>query len=183
MLHSGVHPGYSATSGSGLIAVRDIPMGTMVWGPCQRCQSWTETEQRDLPAEVVAWLDEYGYRRADRSLILPCGGAHLMNHSCEANVLDHGLAAGIAVRDIAAGEEVTGDYRTFRYDDAWEFACECRTGACLGVIRSSPGACPPELAGMWRARMEPALARAPELDQEIPLRAGSVVAADLAVAR
>jgi hypothetical protein len=179
MLHSSAHAGYSGISGSGVIALREIPMGTAVWGPCPSCRTWTAGEQQWLTAAVVSWLDEFGYRRADRSLIVPCAGAYLINHSCEPNVLDYGLAAGIAVRDIAAGEEVTCDYRTFRHDDAWEFSCTCGSRACLGVVRSISGDYPAGLASDWRARMEPALARARALSQEIPLSAGSVLSPGL----
>ncbi|MDH6223819.1 MULTISPECIES: SET domain-containing protein [Streptomyces] len=174
MLHSALHPGFSAVSGTGIIALRDIPMGTVLWGPCPQCRTWDTAELRGTPPEVIDWLDEFGYRLADRSLLLPCRGAHLLNHSCEATVLDHGLAGGIAVRDIEAGEEVTGDYRTFRYDVPWEFDCRCRAGSCPGTVRSSAGDPPGDLAAQWQRRMAPALAAARTVPQELPLRAGQV---------
>ncbi|WP_030394681.1 SET domain-containing protein-lysine N-methyltransferase [Kitasatospora purpeofusca] len=174
MLHSALHPGFSAVAGTGLVALRDIPMGTVLWGPCPQCRTWDAAEQLTLSPRVVDWLDEFGYRLADRSLLLPCRGAHLLNHSCEATVLDHGLAGGLAVRDIRAGEEVTGDYRTFRYDEPWEFDCRCGAGSCPGSVRSSAGGPPAELAGEWDRRMAPALAAAAGVPQELPLRAGQV---------
>lgn len=175
MLHSALHPGFSAAIGTGVIAVRDIPMGTMVWGPCANCRTWDTEAIRATPRQVVDWLDEYGYRLADRSLLLPCGGAHLLNHSCTASVLDHGLTGGITVRDIAAGEEVTCDYRTFRHDDPWEFRCACGSPDCLGAVRSGTGPVPVEVVQEWAARMKPALAVASTIVQEIPVRSGSVV--------
>jgi hypothetical protein len=179
MLHSGAHPGESGIRGNGVIALRDIPVGTVIWGPCEQCRTWTEDEQAEIPPAVVNWLDEFGYRLADRSLILPCRGACLMNHSCEANVLDYGLAVGVAVRDIAAGDEMTCDYRTFRYDGPWEFACACGSPRCLGMIRSRPGEYPSELVAHWQQQLTLALPAAKMAEQEISLRSGSVTAARL----
>ncbi|SDG02154.1 SET domain-containing protein [Sinosporangium album] len=197
MLNSALYPGFSAIAGTGLIALRDIRQGTVVWGPCAGCRTWAADEQYGMPSAVLEWLDEFGYRLSDRSLILPCGGAHLFNHSCEAAVLDHGLAGGIAVRDIHAGEEVTCDYRTFRYDDPWEFACACGSRECARVVRPGSGGSggtggtvgsagragaagpagepPREVVSAWRRRMAPALRAAERVPQEIPLRRGSVV--------
>lgn len=175
MLHSALHPGFSAAAGTGVIAVRDVPMGTVVWGPCANCRTWDTGTLETVPKQVVDWLDEFGYRLADRSLLLPCGGAHLLNHSCTASVLDHGLAGGIAVRDIAAGEEVTCDYRTFRHDDPWEFRCACGSPDCLGTVRSVTGSPPAEVVRTWERRMAPALSAATAVPQEIPFRSGSVV--------
>ncbi|MFJ5726877.1 SET domain-containing protein [Streptomyces paradoxus] len=183
MLHPDLHPGLSPVGGSGVFALRDIPMGTALWGPCPDCEVRTAGEQGGLPPEVIAWLDEFGYRLDDRGLILPCGGAHLLNHSCEAVALDHGLAAGIAVRDIRAGEEVTCDYRTFTADEPWEFTCRCGTPSCAGTVRTAADGAGEALTRTWRQRMEPALAAARTLPQRIPPRPGSVLASPHAPAR
>jgi hypothetical protein len=124
---------------------------------------------------MVKWLDEYGYRLFDGKVILPCMGAHLLNHSCNAPALDYGLGVGIAVRDIKAGEEVTIDYRTFRHELPWEFACSCGAPMCVGTVRSIAGPVPARLAAEWRQRMALALERARNIPQEIPLKGGSVV--------
>lgn len=74
MLHSALHPGFSPVSGTGLIALRDIPVGTVLWGPCPECRTWDIPAQRSAPTRVIDWLDEFGYRLNDQSLILPCLG-------------------------------------------------------------------------------------------------------------
>ncbi|TAM54242.1 MAG: SET domain-containing protein-lysine N-methyltransferase [Paraburkholderia sp.] len=175
MLHSALYPAFSAVSGAGIVASRDIHLGTVVWGPCANCRVWDVAQLTTAIPAVVQWLDEYGYRLADGKLILPCGGAHLLNHSCEATVLDYGLGVGIAVRDAKAGEEITIDYRTFRHELSWEFACSCGTPACVGKVRSVAGSIPATLVAAWQERIAPALERARNLPQEIPLREGSVV--------
>jgi SET domain len=180
MLHSALHPAFSAVAGTGIVALRDIRLGTVVWGPCPGCHVWDMAQLLTTAPAVTHWLDEYGYRLADGRLILPCKGAHLLNHSCEPSVLDFGLAVGIAVRNVKAGEEVTIDYRTFRHDLSWEFACSCGAPTCAGTVRCVPGCVPARLVAEWQRRMAPALEIARTLPQEIRLRKGSVVVATTA---
>ena len=174
MLHSGLHPGTSRINGSGIIALRDIPAGTAVWWPCPRCTVLTVAEQVDAPENVLRWIGEFGYRRADGALITPCGGAFLFNHSCDAAVLDAGLSAGVAVRDIAKGEEVACDYRGFRYEDPWEFLCDCGSPDCVGPLRSTRGEPPAALAAMWSERLQRALTVAASVPQETTILSGDI---------
>ncbi|WP_329172997.1 MULTISPECIES: SET domain-containing protein-lysine N-methyltransferase [unclassified Streptomyces] len=174
MLHSALHPGFSGVDGVGVFALRDLPLGTALWWPCPKCPVVPLGGQRETPAPVVHWLTEFGYRRADGSLISPCRGAHLLNHSCDASVLDAGLAVGVAVRDIRRGEEVTCDYRTFRYDDGWSFPCRCAADSCVGTLTSTAGEIPAELSRTWRRRLRPALEAAAVVAQETTVRAGDV---------
>jgi hypothetical protein len=103
-------------------------------------------------------LDEFGYYLECGGILLPCSNAHLMNHSCDAAVLDFGLDFAVAVRDIAAGEEVTCDYRTFSSDSEWEVQCRCGTAHCCGTVCPADGA-DARLHGFWRQRLAPALDR------------------------
>lgn len=56
-----------------------------------------------------------------------------LNHSCEPNVGFAGNIVLVAMRDIAAGEELTTDYALF---DDYDGQMECRCGAdsCRGVV-------------------------------------------------
>lgn len=60
------------------------------------------------------------------------GMMHL-NHSCDPNVGIVGQIAFHAMRDIAAGEELTFDYATGD-DDDWEMDCACGAQGCRGRI-------------------------------------------------
>jgi hypothetical protein len=74
-----------------------------------------------------------------------------LNHACQPNaaVVGRGL---IALRDIAAGEEVTFDYNRNEYEIAEPFACHC--GACGGrTIRGFK-----HLSAEEQARLLPILA-------------------------
>ncbi|MFB7047495.1 SET domain-containing protein-lysine N-methyltransferase [Streptomyces microflavus] len=173
-LHSSLHPGVSGIHGSGIIALTDIPRGTALWAPCPRCRVMDGVSQRTAPPAVIDWLHEYGYQRADAGLITPCHGAHLFNHSCCPAVLDFGLSVGIAVVDIRRGEEVCCDYRTFRFDEPWSFACSCGTPGCDGIVESSRQRVPDRLADDWRIRVGAALEAAAAVPQEIMIRPGDI---------
>jgi uncharacterized protein len=56
-----------------------------------------------------------------------------LNHSCEPNVGFAGNIVLVAMRDIAAGEELTTDYALFDDYDG-EMECHCGTASCRGVI-------------------------------------------------
>jgi hypothetical protein len=61
-----------------------------------------------------------------------------LNHSCEANAVLRGLTL-VALRDIAAGAEITFDYATTEYEMAEPFVCGCGAPTCRGVIRGFAG--------------------------------------------
>lgn len=156
----------SPSHGLGLFATEPIPAGTVVWHPCLRCPVFPAAVLHDLGASQFRQLDEYGYFLDDGSVILPCSLAFLLNHSCDANVLDYGLDFGIAVRDVAAGEEVTLDYRTFASDPPWEVACACGSPDCARVIGPAH-ARPAAVEEKWSARVTRALASLHHVDQPL----------------
>ena len=56
-----------------------------------------------------------------------------INHSCEPNVGFAGNIVLVAMRDVAAGEELTTDYALFDdHDEVME--CRCGTPSCRGTI-------------------------------------------------
>ncbi|MGP3948146.1 SET domain-containing protein [Streptomyces sp. 7N604] len=166
MLTKGIDVRASRTHNVGLFATETIPAGTAIWNPCTKCSRWSKEEVAALPGARFAALDTYGHLLSDGSLLLPCLGAYLMNHSCEANVLDLGLDFGVAVRDIAAGEEVTCDYATFVEDIGWSMACRCRGPRCRGLITTEQGG-DPEIRGRWREQVEGALRQLAAVDQPL----------------
>ena len=60
-----------------------------------------------------------------------------INHACEPSC---GLRTNctslllVAIRDIAAGEELTYDYATTSRDDPWRLECRCRAPTCRRLI-------------------------------------------------
>lgn len=56
-----------------------------------------------------------------------------LNHSCEPTVGVQGQIVFVALRDVAAGEELTIDYGTIDHN-AEPMACRCGTVSCRGTI-------------------------------------------------
>lgn len=56
-----------------------------------------------------------------------------INHSCEPNTGFAGNVVLVAMRDVAAGEELTTDYALFD-DSAETMRCSCGTPSCRGLI-------------------------------------------------
>ena len=55
------------------------------------------------------------------------------NHSCNPNIAVQGQIVFVAMRDIAAGEELTHDWATTD-DDTYELECRCNAPNCRKVI-------------------------------------------------
>ncbi len=61
------------------------------------------------------------------------GSMLFTNHSCDPNIALQGQIVFVAMRDIAAGEELTHDWATT--DDAdYTLACRCGSAGCRGTI-------------------------------------------------
>ena len=54
------------------------------------------------------------------------------NHSCDPNMTKD----RVALRDIEAGEELTGDYAQFSTKD-WVMTCNCGAKNCKGIVRGA----------------------------------------------
>ena len=57
-----------------------------------------------------------------------------LNHSCEPNVGVRGNVIFVAMRDIAAGEELTIDYAMIDGDPSERMTCRCGTPSCRGIV-------------------------------------------------
>lgn len=71
-----------------------------------------------------------------------------INHSCDPNVGFGGNTVLIAMRDVAAGEELTTDYALFDDYDG-QMACACGGDRCRGLIGGRDWQ-PPELQQRYR---------------------------------
>lgn len=120
------------TIGWGVFATRPIPRGTITWALDALDQRFTPPEIAALPAYARAQLDKYSYVDVRGDHILCWDHARFFNHSCAANSLSVGYEFEIAVRDIAAGEELTDDYGTLNLTEP--FPCACGAAHCRRQI-------------------------------------------------
>src|SRR5215469_11942566 len=123
----------SAIEGRGLVAVAPIAADELV--AIKGGHIVTTAALRSLP------------ERLQNSEVQIAGGFHLaaveeaeyepvmlfINHSCEPNVGFAGNIVLVAMRDVAAGEELTTDYALF--DDTDDpMTCNCGTPSCRGTV-------------------------------------------------
>jgi len=103
----------SSIHGLGVFTEEDIAAGRALWRfepgldlviPFEKIEA--------LPAAFRAFLDTYAYPSPDApgGIVLSCDNAKYLNHSEEPNTDIRGTVT-LARRAIAAGEEITCDYR------------------------------------------------------------------------
>jgi SET domain-containing protein len=152
--------------GRGLFAKEPVPKGTVVFFECQMCKRIPVEDIAELPLEEKNHLLRFGYENADGSHTLPCDEIIYLNHSCNANILDSGRGFDIVVRDIAAGEEATYDYRTFHDRHELAFACLCGSDICCGIVKCIHPQ-DSNLKEMWDLRVSSALKKISEVKQPL----------------
>mgnify|MGYP001827259750 CR=1 FL=1 len=102
------------------------------------------------PGELILVLCGARYGRDDPIHGTP-GGANLLqtgwrtyilleppgvfaNHSCNPNAGIRGNRRLVAIRPIAAGDEIRFDYSTTMAENFWTMPCRCGDPACRGVV-------------------------------------------------
>ncbi len=118
--------------GHAVYATRDIPYGTIVWTLCSLDQRITAAQRAQLPPASQLMVDFYGYIDSQRDTILCWDHGRYVNHSCAPAMMSVGQEHEIAVRDIAAGEELTCDYGTLNLLKPLE--CLCGHQNCRSTI-------------------------------------------------
>ena len=109
----------SPIHGLGVFAVAPIAQGTPVWRFAEGLDMAFDPAIVDgLPEHVRTFFSHYGYLdRNMRRIILCFDDARFVNHSDTPNVAtDYAqdpFGLDVALRDIAAGEELTMDYAGF----------------------------------------------------------------------
>lgn len=118
--HDGVYAriGPSRIHGVGVIAIRDIPAGTLVFhGESERVVWVSRAAVRRMPKAIRALYEDFGMVSGDRLGVPPTlnmlSVGWYVNHSDRPNVEAGDDARFRALRPLRAGEELTADYRTF----------------------------------------------------------------------
>ena len=121
--------------GFGVVTLDPIPTGSLVvmfGGSVITCAEFEQlsSEMQNFPFQVS---DDLFLGPRDEGEI---GVGERINHSCNPSVGFAGAIALIALRDIAAGEEITLEYATCvaSNDDAFVMQCSCGAPSCRKVI-------------------------------------------------
>jgi len=125
--HHGVYTriGPSRVHGVGVIAIRDIPAGTMMFRGESEQVAWvSRAAVRRLPAAIRSLYEDFGMVWDDRIGVPPnlnrLSVGWYVNHSARPNIEADEDGRFFALRCIRKGEELTADYRTF-VDEALPF--------------------------------------------------------------
>lgn len=109
----------SPTHGVGVFTPSPIPAGTRIWELTPDVDLRIEPEVIEaIGGRFGEKLRSYCYREPDGVYVLCGDNAKFMNHSFEPNCDDIEGPYTVTKRDIAAGEELTCDYRLFDRDSA-----------------------------------------------------------------
>ena len=123
----------SPIHGRGLFAVAPFSEGDIV------CIKGGEIFDRQTRAALDRSLESSEIQIADDMFIGPLAVEHrersmiFSNHSCDPNIGVQGQIVFVAMRDIAAGEELTHDWATTD-DDSYELDCRCGAEHCRRFI-------------------------------------------------
>lgn len=108
--------GPSAIEGVGIFAAAPIASGTAIWELSDDLDLLLTREQlARLPELQRTFIERYGYPHMNQPqlTVLEFDNGRFMNHSAAPNTDFTRPDVGFAIRDIAAGEELTCDYSEF----------------------------------------------------------------------
>jgi len=127
-MNEGVEVRPSPCHGTGLFARRAFRTGEEVYRVAKG-KVVHRAEIAGLTALERCHLDRIG---EDAFEVIEPPGCDI-NHSCEPN-LEERDRAGIALRNLAAGEEITLDYDRIAFLES-RFPCRCGSRVCRGTVR------------------------------------------------
>ena len=148
--------------GFGVFATKPIPMGTVTWVLCRFDHVFTPAEVEALPAAYQPHVERYAYVDAQGNYVLCWDLARNVNHSCAPAMLGVGYDHEIAVRDIAAGEQITCEYGGLNLSG--RLRCLCGAPACRGTISGEDVL---HLWQGWDVQVANALKRASDVAQPL----------------
>ena len=120
-------------AGRGVVAIADIAKDEIVAIKAGHVITRAELD------EVVAAAGDFALQIDDDFYIAPrevdevLDMSVMINHSCDPNVGFRGQVIYVAIRDIAAGEELSHDYAMERSDD-YSLDCHCGSPLCRGKV-------------------------------------------------
>ena len=123
----------SAIHGKGLFAIAPFAKGEIV------CVKGGYIFDREMLRSMPEWYRAAEIQIAEALFIGPLsedereGSMIFSNHSCEPNIGVQGQIVFVAMRDIAAGEELTHDW-AMTDDDEFEMECHCGASSCRRII-------------------------------------------------
>ncbi|MCA9973553.1 MAG: SET domain-containing protein [Anaerolineales bacterium] len=122
----------NVTVGHGVFATEPIPAGTIVYVEDRLEIRLAEDDPLCQDPAYKSVIDRYAHEGAAGERIICWDYAKYVNHCCHANSLSTGWGFEIAIRDIAAGEEITDEYALFY---RFEIPLACHHLDCRRVLQ------------------------------------------------
>jgi SET domain-containing protein len=142
MLNPRIEVRGSDIEGRGLFAREPIAAGEFIWQKDADERAYTQAEIDAMPEAQRQNFYNYSYQTGpDQFYGTPEGkagdDADYMNHSCDPNTWFEADGSMTALRDIAAGAEITYDYATSEARPDFTLNCRCGTKLCRGTVRGT----------------------------------------------
>ncbi len=134
-----LYVGEAGSTGLGVFTARAVAAGSVLVA-----DEDGSLRRRALPLQAalaLGWDRQHDLFQLDQDLFLPPRGCFddLFNHSCAPSggwMITGAGARFVAVRDLAAGDELTYDYSCHLLGRDELMACACGSRSCRGVIGS-----------------------------------------------
>jgi hypothetical protein len=118
--------------GYGVFAKAPIPRGTIVYAPDDLDIKIRVDDDRVQDPLYERFIKRYAILE-DGYYIICWDIGKYVNHCCNPNCMSTGYSFEIAIRDIAAGEQLTDEYGIFNIEEEMEFICHHAN--CRGRLR------------------------------------------------
>lgn len=119
--------------GYGVFATAPIPEGTITYVKDTLELEITPDDFMNHSEAMRATIEKYSYTDPRGVRIVSWDFAKYVNHCCACNTISTGYGFEIAIRDIAAGEQITDEYGIFNLTEPMAVTC-CEQG-CRQAVR------------------------------------------------
>jgi hypothetical protein len=150
--------------GLGVVATGPIPRGSITWVKDPLDRVLAPAEVAALPSICAGDLEHYSWVDRSGNYVLCWDIARYVNHACDPNCLATEWGFEIAVRDIAAGEELTNDYANIGMLPREQMRCHCGAPGCRGLVSPLDAAA---RAPLWSDAIAQAATRLTQVPQPL----------------
>jgi hypothetical protein len=148
--------------GFGVFARELIPRGTITWAGDELDQHLTRERVARLHPVCREAVLRYSYVDPTGVYVLSWDHGRYVNHSCDPNCLSAGFQFEFAIRNIAAGEQLTDDYGLMNLEEPMK--CHCGSPSCRKIVRADDVT---KCAPKWDALVRSSFPFIPRVDQPL----------------
>ena len=134
VLHPDIIKKKSSIGGYGLFALKDIPIGTVIWN-YGNVRVYTKDQYDSFSGRYKAILRHFCYEGIDDTLVYCIDDSKYFNHSCDPNSMSIDSEKDITIKDVMKGEEITYDYGYWYLKWNEPFLCKCGSKNCRHIIK------------------------------------------------